>query len=102
MSGAFLSFAIVIGEFILAQYLVKPAFAPYMAYLMQQKAYEPAALAIISFALTWASMGIIQLVGRGNAGTSGRRTLTRSGLIDMTHLALTNISKQFWRQQRGS
>ena len=49
LSGAFLSFAIVMGELILAQYLVKPAFAPYMAYLMQQKAYEPAALAIISF-----------------------------------------------------
>jgi len=66
LSGAFLSFAIVIGELILAQYLVKPAFAPYMAYLMQQKAYEPAAMAILSFALTWASMGIIQFVGRGN------------------------------------
>jgi putative spermidine/putrescine transport system permease protein len=66
LSGAFLSFAIVIGEFILAQYLVKPAFAPYMAYMIQQKAYEPAAMAIISFALTWAAMGIISLVGRGN------------------------------------
>jgi putative spermidine/putrescine transport system permease protein len=65
LSGAFLSFAIVIGELILAQYLVKPAFAPYMAYMIQQKAYEPAAMAIISFALTWAAMGIIQLVGRG-------------------------------------
>jgi putative spermidine/putrescine transport system permease protein len=65
LSGAFISFAIVMGELILAQYLVKPAFAPYMAFLMQQKAYEPAALAIVSFALTWACMGIIQLVGRG-------------------------------------
>ena len=54
-----------LGELILAQYLVKPAFAPYMAFLMQQKAYEPAALAIVSFALTWACMGVIQLVGRG-------------------------------------
>jgi putative spermidine/putrescine transport system permease protein len=68
LSGAFLSFAIVIGELILAQYLVKPAFAPYMAYMMQQKAYEPAAMAVISFALTWASMGIIQFVGRGRGG----------------------------------
>lgn len=66
LSGAFLTFAIVIGELILAQYLVKPAFAPYMAYLIQQKAYEPAALAVMSFALTWASLGIIQLVGRGS------------------------------------
>ena len=65
LSGAFLSCAIVIGEYILAQYLAKPAFAPYMAYQMQQKAYEPAAMAIISFALTWGSLGIIQLVGRG-------------------------------------
>jgi putative spermidine/putrescine transport system permease protein len=66
LNGAFLSFAIVIGEYILAQYLAKPAFAPYMAYLIQQKAYEPAALAVISFALTWGCMGIIQLVGRGS------------------------------------
>jgi putative spermidine/putrescine transport system permease protein len=65
LSGAFLSFAIVVGELILAQYLVKPAFAPYMAYQMQQKAFEPAAMAIISFALTWIAMGIIQMVGRG-------------------------------------
>jgi putative spermidine/putrescine transport system permease protein len=65
LSGAFLSFAIVMGELILAQYLVKPAFAPFMAFLMQQKAYEPAALAIVSFALTWVAMGIIQFIGRG-------------------------------------
>lgn len=68
LSGAFLSFAIVIGELILAEYLVKPAFAPYMNYLMQQKAYEPAAMAIVSFALTWACMGVIQFVGRGAQG----------------------------------
>jgi len=68
INGAFLSFAIVIGELVLAQYLVKPAFAPYMAVLMQNRAYEPAALAVISFALTWACMGIIQFVGRGQQG----------------------------------
>ena len=67
LSGAFLSFAIVIGELILAQYLVKPAFAPYLAYLIQQKAYEPAAMAVISIALTWAFLGINQVVGRGGA-----------------------------------
>jgi putative spermidine/putrescine transport system permease protein len=65
LSGAFLSFAIVIGELIVAQYLVQPAFAPYMAYEIQQKAYEPASMAIISFALNWIAMGIIQFVGRG-------------------------------------
>jgi putative spermidine/putrescine transport system permease protein len=65
LSGAFISFAIVMGELIIAQYLVKPAFAPFMAFLMQQKAYEPAALAIVSFALTWIAMGIMQVIGRG-------------------------------------
>ncbi len=65
ISGSFITFAIVMGELIIAQYLVKPAFAPWMAFLIQQKAYEPAALAIISFALTWLSMAIIQFVGRG-------------------------------------
>ncbi len=65
LNGAFLSFAIVIGEYILAQYLAKPAFGPYMAVQGQNKAYEPAALAIISFALTWISIGIIDAIGRG-------------------------------------
>jgi putative spermidine/putrescine transport system permease protein len=67
LSGAFLSFAIVMGEYILATYLVKPAFAPYLAYMIQERAYEPAAATIVSFALTWACMGIISLVGRGSA-----------------------------------
>jgi putative spermidine/putrescine transport system permease protein len=65
LSGAFLTFAIVMGEYILAQYLVKPAFAPYLALLIQNKAYEPAAATVISFALTWICLGILQFVGRG-------------------------------------
>jgi putative spermidine/putrescine transport system permease protein len=65
LSGAFLTFAIVMGEYILAQYLVKPAFAPYLALLIQNKAYEPAAATVISFALTWMCLGILQIVGRG-------------------------------------
>ena len=65
LSGAFLSFAIVMGEYTLAQYLAKPAFAPYIALLIQNKAYEPAAATIISFILIWACMGIIQVIGGG-------------------------------------
>jgi len=68
LSGAFLSFAIVMGEYVLAQYLAKPAFAPYLSLLIQNKAYEPAALSVLSFALTWACLGIIQIVGRGQQG----------------------------------
>ncbi|MBE7471613.1 MAG: ABC transporter permease [Anaerolineae bacterium] len=65
LSGAFLTFAIVIGEYVLAAFLARPAFAPYMALLGQNRAYEPAALSIISLALTWALIGLIQYIGRG-------------------------------------
>lgn len=68
LSGAFLTFASVIGELTLAQYLSWPAFGPYLAQVGQDRAFEPAALAIISFALTWASIGVIQFVGRAAPG----------------------------------
>ncbi len=76
LSGAFLTLAIVIGEFTIASLLDRPAFGPYMQNLGANRAYEPAALAIISFALTWASMGILQFVGRsapGQAQVAGAR-----------------------------
>jgi putative spermidine/putrescine transport system permease protein len=68
LSGAFLTFAIVIGEFTLATMLNWPAFGPYLELIGVNKAYEPAALAIISFALTWAMIGLIQLLSRGAPG----------------------------------
>ena len=64
LSGAFLTFAIVIGEFTMAALLNRPAFGPYMQVLGANRAYEPAALAVIAFAITWACMGLIQLVTR--------------------------------------
>jgi putative spermidine/putrescine transport system permease protein len=64
LSGAFLTFAIVIGEFTMAALLDRPAFGPYLQQLGANRAYEPAALAVISFAITWACMGLIQLVTR--------------------------------------
>jgi putative spermidine/putrescine transport system permease protein len=68
LSGAFLTFAIVIGEFTLATMLNWPAFGPYLELIGVNKAYEPAALAIISFGLTWAMIGLIQLLSRGAPG----------------------------------
>jgi putative spermidine/putrescine transport system permease protein len=64
LSGAFLTFAIVIGEYVLAALLNRPAFGPYMVWMGGNKAYEPAALAVIAFSLTWASMAVIQLLTR--------------------------------------
>jgi putative spermidine/putrescine transport system permease protein len=67
LSGALICFATVIGELILGDFLVRPALGPYMVQVGQDRAYEPAALGIISFALTWVCLGIIQLVSRGGA-----------------------------------
>jgi len=67
LSGAFLTFAIVIGEFTFASLLDRPAFGPYLQLIGANRAYEPAALAIIAFLVTWACMALINVVG-------GRRT----------------------------
>lgn len=64
LSGAFLTFAIVIGEFVFPALLNLPAFGPYMQLVGANKAYEPMALAVIAFGITWACMGLIQLVTR--------------------------------------
>ncbi|NGO51790.1 ABC transporter permease [Allomesorhizobium camelthorni] len=64
LSGAFLTFAIVIGEFTMASLLNAPAFGPYMQNIGANRAYEPAALAIIAFVITWACMGGIQILAR--------------------------------------
>jgi putative spermidine/putrescine transport system permease protein len=68
LSAAFLTFAIVVGELTLAVMLAWPAFGPYMAQEGRDLAYEPAALAIISFLLTWGSLVLIQLLSRGMRG----------------------------------
>jgi putative spermidine/putrescine transport system permease protein len=68
LSGAFLTFAIVIGEFTMASLLDRPAFGPYMQNVGANKPYEPFALAVIAFVVTWACMGLINLVGRGARG----------------------------------
>ncbi|MBH0238564.1 ABC transporter permease [Methylobrevis albus] len=70
LSGAFLTFAIVIGEFTLASLLNRPAFGPYLQNIGANRAYEPSALAIIAFIVTWACMGLIQVIGRGARGSS--------------------------------
>ncbi len=73
LSGAFVTFAIVIGEFVLAALLNRPAFGPYLQIMGANRAYEPAALAVISFAITWGCMGLIQLVTRLQKHTKAPR-----------------------------
>jgi len=73
LSGAFVTFAIVIGEFTMAALLNRPAFGPYLQLLGANRAYEPAALAVISFGITWACMALIQLVTRFSKHTKAAR-----------------------------
>ena len=71
LSGALLTFAIVVGEVTLASFLGVPAFGPYLFLLGQHRAYEPAALSFASFLLTWLAMGLIQLFTNGQGQVSG-------------------------------
>jgi putative spermidine/putrescine transport system permease protein len=64
LSGAFLTLAIVVGEYTIATFLARPAFGPYISLLGGNRAYEPAAVSLISFGLTWIAMGLLTLVGR--------------------------------------
>ena len=64
LSGALLTFAIVIGELTIALFMAQQTFGPYMANLTRSKVYEPSAMAVVAFALTWAAMGTIALITR--------------------------------------
>jgi putative spermidine/putrescine transport system permease protein len=70
VSGAFLTLAIVIGEFTIASLLNQPVFGVYMQNVGANRAYEPAALSIISFTLTWGAMGMIAFLARFAPKTS--------------------------------
>jgi putative spermidine/putrescine transport system permease protein len=66
LSGAFLTMAIVIGEYTIAQILARnEAFGPYLSLLGRSQPYQPAAVSLISFGLTWLAMGAIAFLGRG-------------------------------------
>jgi len=68
LSGSFLTFAIVMGEFTLASFLVGiKAFGPYMSLIGQNKTYESSSLAIISFGLTWAAIWLMQILNRSGS-----------------------------------
>ncbi|MEO8357703.1 MAG: ABC transporter permease subunit [Chloroflexota bacterium] len=64
LSGALLTFAIVIGELTIALFMAQHTLGPYMANLTRSKVYEPSAMAIVAFAITWAAMGLIAYTSR--------------------------------------
>ncbi|MEZ4595367.1 MAG: hypothetical protein R3C32_00255 [Chloroflexota bacterium] len=70
MSGAFLTFAIVTGEYTIANFLFRPAFGPYLSLLGRDRTFEPAAVNLISFGLTCWPWARSRSSGVARAGAS--------------------------------
>ena len=68
LSGAFLTLAIVMGEFTLANVMLFSVFSVYINYIGETQATPAAALTLVSFAVTWVAMLGILLVGRQLGG----------------------------------
>ncbi len=67
LGGSLITFALVIGELILGDFLVRPALGPYMVQVGRDSAYQPAAMAMLAWGLTWICLILIQFAGRGRA-----------------------------------
>ena len=79
----FLTLATVVGEFTIASFLVGiNAFGPYMSLIGQNKTYESSSLAIISFLVTWAFLGLMQLFNRGKAEVAWPGRANRISIIN--------------------
>ena len=61
VSGAFLTFSISLGEFVITSLLNRPGFGPYLVQMGQDYAYQPAALAIMAFGFTWTCMVLMEV-----------------------------------------
>jgi len=68
LSGAFLTLAIVMGEFTIATLSAFHTFPTYIQYVNETQAYPAAAVSLMSFGITWAAMLSILLVGRKRGG----------------------------------
>ncbi len=68
LSSAFLTLAIVMGEFTFANVLLFSTFSVYINYIGETQATPAAALTLISFGITWLSMLGILLLGRQLGG----------------------------------
>jgi putative spermidine/putrescine transport system permease protein len=64
LAGAFLTLAIVMGEFTIANLSAFHTFPIYIQYINETKSYPAAAVSLFSFAITWAAMLALLLAGR--------------------------------------
>jgi putative spermidine/putrescine transport system permease protein len=75
LSGAFLTITLVMGEYTMASIMLFNTFSVYVQYIGATQTNPAAALAVISFGLTWAAMLGILFLGRG----VGRRQVQIGG-----------------------
>src|SRR6185369_6416936 len=58
--------AVLVGEFTIAIFLARPAFAPFLSLLGTKDPFAQAAGSLVSFGMTWIAMIIISALGRGS------------------------------------
>ena len=63
LAGSFLTLAIVMGEFTIANLAAFHTFPIYIQYINETKAYPAAAVSLLSFCITWAAMLALLFVG---------------------------------------
>lgn len=71
LAGAFLTLAIVMGEYTIASLSQFYTFPVYIQYINQNKAFPAGALTLLSFCITWAAMLALLFVGRGRQAQIG-------------------------------
>ncbi|MDX6467634.1 MAG: putative spermidine/putrescine transport system permease protein [Gaiellaceae bacterium] len=64
LAGSFLALAIVMGEYTIANLAAFHTFPIFIQYVNETQGFPAGALTLLSFAITWAAMGSLLLVGR--------------------------------------
>jgi putative spermidine/putrescine transport system permease protein len=70
LAGSFLTLAIVMGEFTIANLAAFHTFPLFLQYVNETQAYPAAALTLLSFAITWGAMLSLLFVGRKRGGAT--------------------------------
>ena len=64
LAGSFLTLAIVMGEFTIANLSAFHTFPIFIQYVNESQGFPAASLTLLSFGITWAAMGSLLVVGR--------------------------------------
>ena len=92
LAAAFLTIAIVLGEYTISSLLLFNTFAVYIQHIGKSQAYPAAALAILSFAFTWFAMLALFVLTRGRGRPTRNRSSEMSASVD---LRLSGLYKRF-------